>query len=283
MTVSTDVDVDGLDLLREYSYPVFVSRNGADRARGIADRTQRMTDWLAGMVSMPPIPPLFVLGPDDWHRAALVPHYGLAHVNRSRIVVGQEPSPFFGRTIDVLRPWLTDSDYIRLSDVYGDPPDFSPFADLLICHELTHLADRPSHLDSGDDLGWGVHPGALWFCELFANLGLQGYIATESPAELPALETLYEVISGTEPPRWRFTRLSEMYDAMTASDIDIDNYTWFEFRLQHLARRLWRAGGPSAFAELHRVLHGPLLTHDAMIDVLAGIDADVADQVREWL
>jgi hypothetical protein len=74
-----------------------------------------------------------------------------------------------------------------------------------------------------------------------------------------------------------------MYKAMTATDIGIDNYVWLEFRVQHLARRLWCASGPSGFRELHEVLHGPLLSDDEMIDVLAGIDAKVGWQARTWL
>src|SRR6201988_3606963 len=110
------------------------------------------------MVNMPPIPLLFVLDAKDWPRAALLPHYGLAHVNRSRIVVGQEPSPFFDRIIDRLRPKLSDSSLARLAGVYDDPLDFSPFADLLVCHELTHLADRPSQLDRDHHASWDKHP-----------------------------------------------------------------------------------------------------------------------------
>jgi hypothetical protein len=260
----TDIDTNGLDLLVGYVFPVFFSRGGAERALDIAERTQKAVAWLTGMVSMPTIPPLFVLDMDDWHRAALIPHYGLAHANRSRIVVGQQPSPFLVRLVERMRPNLNTSDSARLTEVYGDPPGFSRFADLLVCHELTHLADRPSQLDPGDRGGWSRHPRVLWVSELFANLGLQGYIQTNSPEELPALETLYEAISRTEPPPWRYTRLGDMYDAMMTPGIDIDNYVWFEFRL-------------------HAVLHGPLLADDEIIEVLADTDVYVARRTRDWL
>ena len=131
------------------------SRGWATRAQQIAERTRRTIEWLSGMVNMPPIPPLFVLNAKDCPHPALIPHYGLAHVNRLRIVVGQELRPFFDRIIDRLRPKLSDSSLSRLAGVYGDPLDFSPFADLLVCHELTHLADRPSQLDRGQHANRG--------------------------------------------------------------------------------------------------------------------------------
>ena len=60
----------------------------------------------------------------------------------------------------------------------------------------------------------GKHPRVLWFCELFANVGLQGCIENHSAPELPMLETLFGVVSAREPPPWTFTRLQEMCDAM---------------------------------------------------------------------
>jgi hypothetical protein len=283
VNVPTDIDTADLGELHGYPFPVFFSRGGLRRAQKIAERTQRTVGWLAGMFTMPEIPPLFVLEPADWPRAALVPQYGLAHVNRTRIVVGQRPSPFWDLLIETVQPNLTPSASARLLEVYGDPPDLSAFADLLVSHELTHLADRPSHLDPGDHSGWGRHPRVLWFTELFANLGLQGYVEENEPDQLPLLETLYQVTGTTDSPHWPVTGLSGMYEAVAAPDADGTNYCWLEFRLQIVAKQLWQQRGPGALKQLHAALQGPLLTEDEIISVIARVDGDAASRARRWL
>src|SRR6478736_1851475 len=122
------------------------SRGWATRAQQIAERTRRTIEWLSGMVNMPPIPPLFVLNAKDCPRPALIPHYRLADVNRLRIVVGQELRPFFAWIIARLPPELSASSLSRHAGGYGSPLGLTTFAELLVCHEVTNLADRPSQL-----------------------------------------------------------------------------------------------------------------------------------------
>jgi hypothetical protein len=279
----TDVDTNGLDKLDCFSFPVLFTPGGELRAHQIAVRTHRTIDWLGSTVPVSAIPPLFVLSSDDWPRAALTPHYGLPHVNRSRIVVAQDSGPIFVRIIDNVRSSLNSSNNTRSTGVSGKALDLSLFADLLICHELTHLADRQSNLEPGDDAEWGNDPRALWFCELFANLALQGYVATNSPRDLGALETLYEITSEIESEQWRHTSHYDLRSGMAVPGTYVGNHCWVDFRLQLLARDLWRASGAWALEELHAVLHGPLLNDHQMIDVLAHIDIDVARSARHWL
>jgi hypothetical protein len=63
------------------------------------------------------------------------------------------------------------------------------------------------------------------FVELFANLGMHGYICEREPASLPALETFFEVIWRTSPTRWPITDLHRMHEAATAADADGTNGT----------------------------------------------------------
>ncbi len=256
------------------------------RARSIAARTQRALDWLGGLVALPPPPPLFVLDPTDWSRIALLPQYGLAHVNRTRIVMGMQNSGLWITVADQTWPELSVFDRQRMISVYGQPPDLGMFADMVISHELTHLTDLPSWLDDpvAGARSWSAdRPKFLWLTELFANLGMQGYVAEREPESLPALETAYEVIGEMASSRFTFRRLREMHESVTTPGMDGVNYVWFEFRLLILAGRLWRTAGPVAFQRLHEILHGPVLSEDAVFEVLAKLDPAVADNARRWL
>jgi hypothetical protein len=131
-----------------------------------------------------------------------------------------------------------------MESVYGVPPDLAPFADLVICHELTHLADLPSWLDdpSVGRRGWG----------------------------------------DIAPSRWAFQRLNEMYDSAAAPGMDGTNYVWFEFRLQIFAKRLWAAAGAAGFRRLNTMLRGPVLPDEEIFAVLGELDRAVADDLRRW-
>jgi hypothetical protein len=284
LVLGSGIDTTGLTAVEGFSFPVYVSGRDVARARGLAQRMARTLSWLGDLVEMPPTPPLFVLDPADWNRVALTPLYGLAHVNRTRVVIGQQPSGLWEGLVSRVWPELAFSARQRLTTVYGEPPDVSCFADLVISHELAHLADRPGHLDTtGQEPGWGSVPRVLWFVELFANLGLQGYVSDCEPHESSRLETLFDVIGSTPAAMWPINALSAMYDTLTTPGADGSNYCWYEFRLQRFAKRLWEARGAASFKTLHTVLHGPLLTDDELVEVIADIDTRVAADVRRWL
>jgi hypothetical protein len=122
----------------------------------------------------------------------------------------------------------------------------------------------------------------LWFVELFANLGLHGYISEREPEALPVLETIFEVIWRTSPARWPITGLSRMHETATAQHSDGTNYVWFEFGLQLIARHLWESCGTTAFKHLNATLHGPVLPYARIIDVLGQLSHEAADSVRAW-
>lgn len=280
---TNEIDTTGLRYVDGYDFPVYASSIDVARARRMADRMARTLSWLEGMVPMPATPSLFVLNPTDWQRIALVPQYGLPHCNRSRIVVGQETSGLWGDLVSLVWPHLRWIDRRRLRRVYGSPPDVTSFVDLLISHELTHLADRPAHLDGFDQhRGWGAVPRVLWFVELFANVGLQGYVQECEPDRLRRLETLFQAIGATQEDFWPMNSLTQMYSALKFADTNGFNYCWYEFRLQIVAKRLWAAGGSAGFKRIHQVLHGPLLTDFELMEVIASIDGTAANAIRRW-
>jgi hypothetical protein len=285
MMLHEEIDTTGLTRVNGFDFPIYVSGTDVARAQRMAQRAARTVSWLSEMVRMPPVPPLFVLSAVDWHRIALVNEYGLPHVNRTRIVLGKKVSRLWKTLIPRVWDQLGAEERLRLCEVYGSPPDLSPFADLLISHELTHLADRPGHLDSPDDKSqrWGIVPRVLWFVELFANVGLHGYISECEPDEMQRLTTLFEVVGETPASAWPISALSEMYDTIASSRADGANYCWYEFRLQAIAGSLWATGGAAALKKMHAALHGPVLSDKAIIDFIETIDGRAAGDVRRWL
>jgi len=205
------------------------------------------------------------VGPEDWDGIAAIPLYGMPHVTSDRIVVGQQPAPFWDAVTAVLSRRVSG-----LREVYGDPIDLGGFADLLVSHELTHL----SHGES-----WPPGPVGFWLRELTANVGLQGYVAVNEPSSLPVLETVFEATWAGGPDAWPVRDLVRMEQGLEG---DGSNYVWFEFGLQVLAKRLWQSSGAPALQTLVTALRGPELTFDEVVSLLEKLDPTVAQAIRSW-
>ncbi|MER7442681.1 hypothetical protein [Micromonospora avicenniae] len=270
-TMGNRYDLRGLEPLDGSPFPVFVSAGGATRGRSVAQRAARTVAWLDQVVGMPEAPPLFVVGPGQWDQVAAIPLYGMPHVESDRIVVGQEPAPFWASVTGAIVPMLKPPGLRRLHQVYGDPIDLGTFADLLVSHELTHLAHGPA---------WADGPVTFWLKELAANLGLQGYVTEVEPAEQTRLETAFEVTWAAAPEgHWPVRDLARMADSL---DGDGSNYVWFEFGLQVLAKRLWQAAGATALQRVVQALRGPMLDLPAVLGLLEELDPGVARAIRDW-
>ncbi|MDX3238271.1 hypothetical protein PV392_21790 [Streptomyces sp. ME03-5709C] len=262
----------GLEPLAGFPFPVLVSPGGAARGRQVAERAARTVEWLGRHVSMPETPPLFVVGPDDWDKVANIPLYGMPHVSSERIVVGQRPAPFWDAVTGAIIPLVDPQGLERLHAVYGEPLDLGGFADLLVSHELTHLAHGVDDAPEG--------PVTFWLRELAANLGLQGYVTEVEPAEAARLETVFEITWAAAPhSHWPVTDLARMADSLEG---DGSNYVWFEFGLHVLAKRLWQTAGAAAFRSVVSALRGPAVDFGQVVDLLEDLDADVARAVRDW-
>lgn len=264
------MDVQGLEPLAGFPFPVFASPGGAERARLVAERANRTVTWLDHAVGMPETPPLFVLGPDDWDKVATIPLYGMPHVESDRIVVGQQPAPFWNAVIGAIVGHVEGGDLRRLHDVYGNPIDAGLFADLLVAHELTHL---------GHGETWSPGPVAFWLGELVANLGLHGYVTEVEPDQSTRLTTIFEVTWAAPNDHWRVRDLAHMEQGLEG---DGSNYVWFEFGLQVLAKRLWETTGVAALQRLVGAVRGPELGFDEVVKLLDELDPAVARSIRDW-
>ena len=189
--------------------------------------------------------------------------------------LGTSPTPGFWwqEYLDALRPDLSRSAASAITATFGDPPDFTAIADLIITHEATHLFHQI------DPVTWASEFPSDWVMELFANLGMHGYLATHEPEKLGLLAVMAEATVDAGNGIWGMQHLSLMGQSMQAS---VTNYVWYEFRLIRLAEQLWVAGGEDSLRDYQRLLGHPDLPNDQVIERLSTLEPAVADAIRRW-
>ena len=146
-------------------------------------------------------------------------------------------------------------------------------ADLVVAHEITHLFHEI------DPVTWASEFPEDWVMELFANLGMYGFVAEHEPQMLPLLTTLTAAAraAGTEP--WPLHRLADMGLSMQAS---VPNYVWYQYMLIGFAESIWITGGADSVRAYQRRLGDPQLTNEQIIQRLTELDPSVAEAVRAW-
>jgi hypothetical protein len=243
-----------------HTLETFASPHGIDTAASVATRADRALAWLNARLGPGPRPPLFVVGPEDWPSVALIPIYGMPHAFPDRVVVGTSPAAF----------WDEYFTAIRLIDRGGEISE--EISDLLIAHELTHL------YHSYDTASGSTDFAHLWLAELFANVGLYGYVSDVEPDALPALDAIADASLIAGRGQWQVTGLRDMEASLAAGPL---NYCWFEFLLIRVARALWRADPMNALQRFHETLRGPL-SEEQVIARLAAISPIAAELVRSF-
>lgn len=263
----------GLAVLDEFPIPVLASLGHEHRARTIAQRTCRALAWLGDVTGEAQIPTLVVAGPEDWHRVCEVPIYGMPFSIPDKIGTSPTPAPWWDDYVEVLRPRLSVELAMRLDQTYGTPADYTALADLIVTHEASHLFHEI------DPVTWASEFPADWVMELFANIGMHGYLATHEPDQLPLLSVMADATVAAGPEPWALQDLSLMGQAMQVSTT---NYVWYEFLLIRLAAEIWDTGGADAMRDYHRQLGHRNLPPDQVIARLAGIAPAVADALGTW-
>ena len=259
-----------LSTMDGFGFPVSYTTTSEARARFVAGRMKNAVAWIEQQVGIRSVPWLFVVGPDEWDQVSLGHPYGLPHVGQGRIVVGHDAGSLWEGLLDTYAAQATADGWNRLTTVYGDPPDLSPFTDLLVVHELGHVTHGEP---------WTDDPVGFWLDELASNVILHGYVEEVEPRSLPDLETLFEVIWETPPDIWPVRDLNRMAESLAG---DGTNYLWLEFGLQTLAGRLWRSAGATALRGIVDLLRGPARPLDEVLDTLATYDSEVAHTLRHW-
>ena len=230
-----------------------ISPGAEARAEAIGRRAERARDWLADQLDAPFSFDLYVLDEDAWAEHAEIPDYGIPHANPDtrKVVLGAQPATLFGSVCEQFWPDLNEDSRDAMHLVYGNPPLLEAFADLVLVHELTHLAPRGQPLPT------------MWHEELFADLGTVGYLASEEPEELPVYMTFMR--AGCDVPASGMPYSAAMDIASSFETGGFANYVWYHCHLSVAAEQLWNTRGVAALRALR-----------------AG-DADVAAEVeRAW-
>ncbi len=125
--------------------------------------------------------------------------------------------------------------------------DLQPFFDLVTIHELGHAFET---------LGDLCLP-TFWLSEIFANLALHTFIATQRPASLPTLEVLS--IVGVQSPRLDARMRTGGYSSLEDLELhytggndpmDVRNYVWYQYRWQRIAAAVFDVDGEEGLVRL---------------------------------
>ena len=145
--------------------------------------------------------------------------------------------------------------YAKLLATYPDGTgglDLQPFFDLITLHELGHAFEV-----LGD-----LRLPTFWLGEIFANLALHAFVATQLPASLPTLEALSTVGAGSRKLAARmrangYSTLEELQAHYAGSDDPMSplNYVWFQHRWQRLAAKMFEVDGEGALVRFWDCFH----------------------------
>jgi hypothetical protein len=145
--------------------------------------------------------------------------------------------------------------YARLLATYPDGIgglDLQPFFDLITIHELGHAFEV-----RGD-----LRLPTFWLSEIFANLAMHAFVATQLPANLPTLEVLSTVGAESRKLAARmraegYSTLEELQAHYTGSDDSMSplNYVWFQYRWQRLAAKMFEVDGEDGLVRFWDCFH----------------------------
>ncbi|GAB3861976.1 hypothetical protein GCM10028801_26760 [Nocardioides maradonensis] len=263
-----------LSALTGFPFPVFVSPGSEERGRSIASRAARALAWLGHVTDKTPHLDLVVADERDWPRVCEIPVYGVPFSLPGKIGTSTTPAAWWQEYVETLRPHLTEVASARLARTFGDPPEFTGIADLLVTHEATHLCHEIDPVTGGSEFP------SLWLAELFANLGMHGYLASHEPDQLTLLAAMAAATLDAGYEVWRVTDLELMGPSIEMAGVT--NYVWYEFRLIHLAGQLWDAVGTSSLRSFHQLLGHPELTPEQVVERLSRLEPAVAGAIRRW-
>jgi hypothetical protein len=145
--------------------------------------------------------------------------------------------------------------YAKLLATYPDGAgglDLQPFFDLITIHELGHAFEV-----LGD-----LRLPTFWLSEIFVNLAMHAFVATQLPASLPTLEVLPTVGAGSRKLAARmraegYSTLEELQAHYTGSDDSMNplNYVWYQYRWLRLAAKTFEVDGEDGLIRFWDCFH----------------------------
>ena len=145
--------------------------------------------------------------------------------------------------------------YAKLLATYPDGAgglDLQPFFDLITIHELGHAFET-----LGD-----LRLPTFWLSEIFVNLAMHAFVATQLPASLPTLEALPTVGAGSRKlaagmRAKGYSTLDELQAHYTGGHDPMSplNYVWFQYRWQRLAAKMFDTDGEDGLVRFWECFH----------------------------
>jgi hypothetical protein len=130
--------------------------------------------------------------------------------------------------------------------------DLQPFFDLITIHELGHAFEV-----LGD-----LRLPTFWLSEIFVNLAMHAFVATQLPASVPTLEVLSTVGAESRKLAARmraegYSTLEELQAHYTGSDDSMSplNYVRFQYRWQRLAAKMFEVDGEDGLVRFWDCFH----------------------------
>jgi hypothetical protein len=276
-----------------YPFEVRYSNGALVRATAAADVAAKAYVYFSRLFS--PVQPniaLVVADKRDWTSRQ---PYGLAFFNDDDgqirpgiVVMPAGRGDFWTAMVQDLRD-ATPRGYAKLRANYPDGAggvDLQPFFDLVTIHELGHAFET-----LGD-----LRLPTFWLSEIFVNLAMHAFVATQLPASLRTLETLPTVGAGSRKlgARMRaegYSTLEELEAHYTGGDDPMSplNYVWFQYRWQRLAAKMFEVDGEDGLVRFWNCFHatdrvaGEKATAASLAPLLTTeVSRTLGRAVREW-
>ena len=250
----------GLPHLDGYPFEVRYSHGSLALARAAADVAASAYVYFSRLFSaVEPDIAIVVADETDWPENG--PPYGLpffrdgaGEIRPGILVMPSGGGDFWVAMAQDIRA-ASPRGYAKLRATYPDGAggvDLQPFFDLITVHELGHAFEV-----LGD-----LRLPTSWLSEIFVNLALHAFVATELPASLPTLETLPSVGAGSRKLAARmraegYSSLEQLEAHYTGGDDPMSplNYVWYQHRWLRLAARMFDADGEEVLVRFWACFH----------------------------
>jgi hypothetical protein len=243
-----------------YPFEVRYSDGALVRARAAADIAADAYVYFSDLFSaLEPNIAVVVAAEGDWPDNA--PPYGLpffrddaGEIRPGVVVMSAGGGDFWIEIAQELRD-ASPRGYPTLLATYADGAgglDLQPFFDLITIHELAHAFEV-----LGD-----LRLPTFWLSEIFVNLAMHAFVATQLPASLPTLEVLSSVGAASRKlaarmRAERYSTLEELEAHYTGGDDPMSplNYVWFQYRWQRLAAKMFEVDGEDGLVRFWDCFH----------------------------
>jgi hypothetical protein len=281
----------GLSQLGGYPFEVRYSDGSLVRARAAADVAASAYGYFSRLFSaVEPDIAVIVADEADWSGSG---PYGLPFFRddageiRPGIVLMPAGGGDFWTGIGQDLRNASPRGYATLLATYPDGAgglDLQPFFDLITIHELGHAFEV-----LGD-----LRLPTFWLSEIFVNLAMHAFVATQRAASLPTLEVLPTVGAGSRKLAARmraegYSTLEELQAHYTGGDDSMSplNYVWYQYRWLRLVAKMFEADGEEGLVRFWNCFHaadrGNEATSASLAPLLtAEVSPTLGRAIRDW-